>query len=384
MLTAVVTIIIFLVMISLHEFGHFIVSKLVGVRVLEFAIGMGPAILKWQGKETLYSLRIFPVGGYCKLEGEDEVTDDERAFCNQKWWKRFLVVVAGAVLNIILGFAVICVLTANTESGEIAMPVIDSVVEDSYLSDTPILPGDKIIKINGKNINFYPDISMHTDGMTDAEDVEIVVKRNGERITVRVKPSKEISVIYYEENYARVITSINGKAEKEEISQYTDKELAKDYIGKTVTNERYILGFVPQREKVGFLNTCVYSYHYTWYVVKLVYKGLWDMITGKTGLEQVSGPVGIVSAVNTMVHSGKYWVMNVLNLSAILTINLGVFNLLPLPALDGGRLLFMIIELVRRKPVPAEKEGMVHAIGLLILLAFAVIISFKDIMMLFK
>ena len=150
------------------------------------------------------------------------------------------------------------------------------------------------------------------------------------------------------------------------------------------TGERYILGFMPKTEKVSFLNNIVYSYHYTGFVVRMVYQGLWDMVSGKTGLEQVSGPVGIVDAVNTSVKSGDYWVLNVLNLMALLTINLGVFNLLPLPALDGGRLFFMIIELIRRKPVPAEKEGMVHAIGLILLLGFAVVISFKDILMLFK
>ena len=181
-----------------------------------------------------------------------------------------------------------------------------------------------------------------------------------------------------------MVTSLNGGEAEEAVYEYTDKELAKEHIGESFSNERYIIGFSPKAEKVTFLSNCVYSYHYTWFVVKLVYNGLWDMITGKTGLEQVSGPVGIVSAVNTAVKSGSAWVTNVLFLVALLTINLGVFNLLPLPALDGGRLLFMVMELLRGKPVPQDKEGMVHAIGLIILLAFAVVISFKDIIMLFK
>ena len=214
MLTAVVTVIIFLVMISLHEFGHFIVSKLSGVKVLEFAIGMGPAILKWRGKETLYSLRIFPVGGYCKLEGEDEKTDDPRAFCNQKWWKRFLVIVAGAVLNIILGFVILFIINFNSPSGQIVTPVIDNIDSASYLADGTILPGDRIIEINGKKIRFYPDISMNLDTLSENQDVSLVVKRNGEKIKVNLKPSKEISTYYYREDDVKIVTKINDGEEK--------------------------------------------------------------------------------------------------------------------------------------------------------------------------
>ncbi len=382
MLTAVVTVVIFLVMISLHEFGHFIMAKSVGVKVLEFAIGMGPAIFKKQGKETLYSLRILPIGGYCKLEGEDEKTDDERAFCNQKLWKRFLVVSAGAILNILLGFLLLLVINANSK--EIATPRIDRVVEGSYLSQTDIKPGDEIIKINGKNINFYPDIAFYLDELREGQDIEITVERNGEKITRTIKPSIDKTTVQYGEDNATVISSINGGEETVTVSEYSDKEAAKEYIGKTVTEERLIIGFNPKIEKVGFLNNIEYSFHYTGFVVKMVYKGLIDLVTGKAGLEQVSGPVGIVDAVNKTVNSGKYWLINILNLTVLLTINLGVFNLLPLPALDGGRIFFMLIELVRGKPVPAEKEGMVHAIGLMLLLGFALLISVKDIFMLIK
>ncbi len=382
MLTAIITVIIFLVMISLHEFGHFIVSKLVGVKVLEFAIGMGPAILKWKGRETQYSLRIFPVGGYCKLDGEDEKTDDERAFCNQKWWKRFLVVVAGAVLNIILGFAILFGLTASEEA--IPVPVVDGILAEGYADDSGIMAGDEIIKINGTAINFYPDLSDALAEITNGEDVRVMVKRGGEKLELSVRPTKEQSEIYYEEGGARVITSLNGGEPTEAIYPYTDNAAAAEVIGTSITDERYIIGFTPKTQQTDFWNTLEYSFHYTGYVVKLVYRGLIDLITGKQGLENVSGPVGIVSAVNTMVNSGAEWVKNVLSLTALLTINLGVFNLLPLPALDGGRIFFMLIELIRGKPTPAEKEGMVHAIGLMLLLAFAVVISFKDIFMIIK
>ena len=382
MLTAVVTIVIFLVMISLHEFGHFIMAKSLGVKVLEFAVGMGPAIIKKQGKETLYSLRIFPVGGYCKLEGEDEKTDDVRAFCNQKLWKRFLVVVAGAVLNIFLGF--ILLLFINGNASEIATTKIERVVDGSYLSETDIKAGDEIVKLNGKTINFYPDIAFYCDGLKEGQDIEITVKRDGKEITKTLKPSVDETTIYYGENEATITSSINGGEGVTTVSGYNDKEAVKDYIGKTVSEKRIIIGFNPKIEKLGFLNNVEYSFHYTGFVVKMVYKGLIDLVTGKAGIEQVSGPVGIVDAVNKTVNSGKYWFINILSLTVLLTINLGVFNLLPLPALDGGRIFFMIVELLRGKPVSAEKEGMVHAIGLMLLLGLAVVISFKDVFMLIK
>lgn len=377
MLTAVVTVIIFLVMVSLHEFGHFIVSKLVGVKVLEFAIGMGPAILKWKGRETQYALRIFPVGGYCRLEGEDEKTDDERAFCNQKWWKRFLVIVAGAVLNILLGFIILFGLNAGSEY--IVEPVADEVISAGYADDAGITEGDKIIKINGKKIYFYPDLADALGDIQSQDTISVTVKRDRKKLNFSLIPSKETTETFYEEDGARVVTALNDGEKTEALYPYTDKMAASEYIGTSTKSERYIVGFTPKRAETGFWNNARYSFYYTGYVVKLIYRGLIEIFTTKQGIENVSGPVGIVTAVNTMVNSGSEWVKNVLSLSALLTINLGVFNLLPIPALDGGRLFFMIIELIRRKPIPAEKEGMVHAIGLMILLAFAVIISFKDI-----
>lgn len=316
------------------------------------------------------------------MEGEDEKTDDERAFCNQKLWKRFLVVVAGALLNILLGFILLLVINAN--AGEIATTKIEKVVDGSYLSNIDIRPGDEIVKINGKTIHFYPDIAFYCDGLEEGKDFEITVKRDGKEITKTLKPSVDETTIYYGENEATITTSINGGEVVTTVSGYTDREAAKDYIGKTVSEKRLIIGFNPKIEKVGFVNNLEYSYHYTGFVVKMVYKGLIDLVTGKAGIEQVSGPVGIVDAVSKTVNSGKDWFINILSLTVLLTINLGVFNLLPLPALDGGRIFFMIVELLRGKPVSAEKEGMVHAIGLMLLLGLAVVISFKDIFMLIK
>ena len=178
MTTVLVTLLIFLVMITLHEFGHFIMAKSLGVNVLEFSIGMGPAIFKKQGKETLYSVRIFPIGGYCSLEGEDTDSDDKGAFCNQKLWKRFLIVSAGAILNLILGFILFAVYVGM--ASPVASNVIHEIDQRSYLAETGVKPGDKIVEINGHKVNIYDDIILYTSEFKKDEKISLTVKRDGE------------------------------------------------------------------------------------------------------------------------------------------------------------------------------------------------------------
>ena len=379
MVTAIVTILIFLILISLHEFGHFIMAKAVGVPVLEFAIGMGPAIFKKQGKETLYSLRAFPIGGYCKLEGEDTDSDSPDGFANQKLWKRFLVVSAGAILNLVLGFVLFCVIVAM--SGPFSSNVVSSVDERAYVSQDGLMAGDEIVKINGNTVRFYQDISLYTSDFQEGSQFEIDVIRNGEKVTITSTPSKNITTFNYGEDYVEVIDEINGVSQTE---RKENVEVPEEYVGKTGTIERYIIGFLPVTCEVTAKNLIPQAWNYTLFTTKSIYSALFDMVTGKSGLENVSGPVGVVTVVDEAVKSGPDSVINVLFIMAMLTINLGIFNLLPLPALDGGRLFFMLIELVRGKPVPPEKEGIVHTIGLILLLCLTVVIFFSDIVKLVK
>ncbi len=381
MVTALVTILIFLVMITLHEFGHFIMAKAVGVKVLEFAIGMGPAIFKKQGKETLYSVRIFPIGGYCKLEGEDAESNDPSAFSNQKLWKRFLVVSAGAILNLVLGFVLFAVIVGITSP--FASNIIGKVDERSYLADVGVSAGDKIVAIDGKRVGFYNDITLYTGDFEEDTEFELTVKRNGEKLKFKLKPSVDVTTIVYGENSAKYTDTINGIEETRKL-EYKNGEIPADYVGKTVSTTRYIIGFEPLQVDVNAFNILPQAWNYTAYIAKSIYAALGEMITGKAGLDNVSGPVGVAGVVGEAVSTAKVnikdSIINVLFIVAMLTVNLGIFNLLPLPALDGGRLFFMLIELVRGKPVPAEKEGMVHAIGLLLLLGLAVVICFNDIL----
>lgn len=372
----------FLIMVSLHEFGHFIVGKLLNFKILEYSIGFGPAILKRQRGETQYSVRAVPLGGYCKFEGDDTESDDDRAFSNQSVFKRFLVVAAGGVMNVILGFVIFVFVAASTSP--ISTNVVESVVENSYIEQAGIKPGDEVIKINGKKIRVYDDITLYRSEFQKDVDAVITVKRGGEKLDFTIRPTEQIVTYNYTEEGVEVIDSINGAVTREMVP-YSD-EVPKDEskIGESQTSTGYIIGFYAASEKVNFINIWGFALDKTGFVVKLVYRSLWEMITGKVGMDQMSGPVGIVSEVNSAVNSGSRSWLYVLNLVGLLTINLGVFNLLPIPALDGGRLFFMLVELIRRKPIPPEKEGMVHAIGMVLLLAMIVLISFNDIMRLIK
>lgn len=383
MLTAIVSILMFLVMISLHEFGHFIVAKILNFKVDEFAVGMGPAIFKKQKGETLYSVRALPLGGYCKFEGEDEGDNpDPRAFANQKPWKRLLVLLAGGTFNIILGFVLFLALVPMISP--IATNVVDTVVEHSYIEQTGIRPGDEIIEINGKKVNFYNDITLYKQNIGKDEDVNIKVKRNGEKIDFKSRLSEQIVKVTYTEEGAQIDNSVNGNTTGE-FRKYDDEFIKNDaLVGQTQTSTNYIIGFVAKEKDINFFNVWGEAWNETRFVVKLVYQSFWQMITGKIGVQEMSGPVGIVSEVNNAVNSGKYSLLNVLNLVALLTINLGVFNLLPVPALDGGRIFFVLVEIIRRKSIPPEKEGIVHGIGMLLLLLFVLFISFNDIMRLFS
>jgi len=372
-MTAITAIVIFLLMVSIHEFGHFIVAKKSGMTVTEFAVGMGPLIYGKEKGGTLYSVRALPLGGYCKIE--DDLTEDKKAF-KVALWKRFLMVLAGPALNIVLGFFVIMLLVGL--SGELSTTVVSEFSEGAQMRESGIEVGDKIVGINDTRIHFYEDMSLCINEFKDGTPVEVTVKRNGEKHKYSVSPTKSIVKYQYLDDGINVISTTGGKTTEKMV--YYDENVAKNeaLVGtEEVASERYILGFVPKRESINPINLIHESLCYTGFVVKLVYKTFFMLVTGQLSMDNVSGPVGVIQEVDKAVNGGFRYV---LNLMAILTINLGVFNLLPIPALDGGRVVFMVIEFIFRKPVPPEKEGMVHMIGMILLLLFSVFISYKDIM----
>ncbi len=334
------------VIILIHELGHFFVAKKCGVRVLEFAIGMGPAIFSKQIGETKYALRLLPIGGYCAMDGEDETKDDPRAFRSRPVWQRILVTVAGAVMNIILGFflliATTCLDTAIT-STTVSSFHENAAGESVATSSAWLQQGDRFVSINGLHIFTASDISYALQN-DNCETFTVVVERGGEKITL--------------ENVKFLDTETKG--------------LLDFYV-------------YPKEKTVG--NVLAQSVKETVTTARLIWISLIDLVTGKYGFNDLSGVVGIVDSTAEIVNQGETFrekCYSLLYMMSFITVNVGIFNLIPFPALDGGRLVFLIIEAIRRKPIKAETEGKIHFIGLALLMLLMIAITFQDVTRLFQ
>ena len=334
-------ILFFGIIIAIHELGHFVSAKLFGVKVNEFALGMGPAIFKKQKGETKYALRLLPIGGYVSMEGEDESSEDERAFCNKKWWKKLIIVAAGAIMNLILGLIFVAILTCMDDL--IGTPQIHSFYENATSAQYGLEAGDIIKEINGTNIYSSRDIGYALQRDEDAV-YDFTVERNGEKIL--------LEDVRFETKQAE-----NGQ-------------------------NIIIYDFIIVGVEKTVLNVITTSFMDTVSTARLVWLTLFDLITGRYGINDLSGPVGTVSIIaqttTEAVKAGTGF-DTVIYIMSLISINVGVFNLLPIPALDGGRLFFILIEAIRRKPIPAKYEGLIHGIGLAILMIFMIFITCNDI-----
>lgn len=343
MVTIITAMLVFGAIIAIHEFGHFAMAKLCGIKVNQFAIGMGPVILKKQGKETEYSLRLFPIGGFCAMEGEDSQSDDNRSFHHKPVWQRMLVVVAGAVMNLILGFILILCTTllyGDIITLEIAdFPKNSETGISSSTSETCGLQiGDRIISIDGMRIFTDTDLSYKLQN-TDSDTMDLVVMRDGKKINLD-------NVRFYN-------TETQGR-----------------------------LDFKVQAQELDVLNVIEYSFLGTVSTSRLIWISLRDLATGKYGFHDLSGPVGIIETIGEAASSGenfKQSLTSVLSLASFITVNVGMFNLLPIPALDGARFMFLLLEAIRRKPISPEREGMVHFIGMAVMFLLMIAVTFQDI-----
>lgn len=328
------------VLIISHEFGHFLLAKLNGICVEEFSVGMGPRLLSWQGKETRYSLKAVPFGGSCMMLGEDEDCQDERAFGSKSVWARISVLVAGPFFNFILAFILALIVLGSMG---IDQPVLTDVMDGYPAQEAGMQAGDRVVKLNDEKIHVYRDVSLY----------------------LALHPGETLDVVYERDGNTRETVIVPKFSEE---------------------NNTYMMGIVVAggREKLGIVDTVKYSIYEVGYWIRYTFISLKMMVSGQVGVKDVSGPVGMVSSMSSMVEessaSGAFYIfINLANFCILLSANLGVLNLLPLPALDGGRLLFCLIEVVRGKPMKQEYEAVVHGIGLILLLGLSVVILFKDI-----
>ena len=345
-MSIIFAIVIFEIIIIAHEFGHFIVAKACGVKVNEFAIGMGPAIIKFRKGETQYALRILPIGGYCSMEGEDAESEDDRAFCRKSVPKRMAIVVAGVVMNLILGYVLLVIHTAWT--APITSTQVSWFEENAKSQSTGLQIGDEIVKVN--NMRIFTPMDLSYQFQNDEDSVfDMTVIRDGEKVKL-------------------------------------------DNVAFSTENDTMHIDFkvMPVEATVGTVLSS--SLKQTASNARLIYISLADLVKGKYSIRDLSGPVGIVDTIGDVIdvqtdeETGIDWEalgQTMLSMGAFITINIGLFNLLPLPALDGGRLVFLIIEALRRKPVPADKEGMVHFIGLAALMLLMIIVTVSDVLKLF-
>lgn len=382
------TLLLLSIMVVIHEFGHFIFAKLFKVTVLEFSIGMGPAIFTTDPKKkkkrkakapvdemqtnkstvdsetsesgddslstepfeidkpnkTIFSIRAFPIGGYVSMAGEDEASTDVNAFCNKAVWQRLIITVAGAVMNILLG--ILCMFSLvgiqSAQNGHLPSTTIAQFQEESITDkgETPLMVGDTVLRVDGVRVHTGNEL-VYEIMNNGYEPIDIVVLRNGEEITVE----------------GVQFPTINDS-------------------GAVFGNYDFIL----LSEKATFGNVLKHSVFRSFSSVKIIIDSLKDLITGRYGAEAVSGPIGMAGAVGEATEQGG---SSLLYLFILITMNLGVFNLLPLPALDGGRIIFLLIELIIRRPVKKEIEYAVNTIGIMLLMALMLFVTFKDIINLF-
>ncbi len=348
MMTVILFILIFGVVVLSHEFGHFLLAKMNGIHVVEFAIGMGPTLFSFTKKETKYAIKLLPIGGACMFEGEDGLETEngggEGSFLKAGVWARIATVVAGPIFNFILAFIVAVIVVSMSVTD---LTVLSAVSEGSPAEAAGLREGDRIVSLNGERTCLFRDIYLITL-LNKGTPIKVVYEREGEKFETELMP------VYSEADEKYVMGVIGGVYEKPE--------------GLAVFRDAW------------------YEIRYS---VRATYKSLGLLLTGQFSRKDVAGPVGIaVNVVGKTYEETKEYgvqtvVLNMLNIIMLLSVNLGILNLLPIPALDGGRLVFLLLEVIRKKPIPPEKEGIVHFVGLVFFMVLMVVVLFNDLVNIF-
>ena len=343
-------ILLFSILIFVHELGHFVAAKLSGVQVNEFSMFMGPAIFKKQKGETLYSIRCIPIGGYCAMEGEDQDTDNPRSFQKAAWWKRFIILAAGSAMNFLAGILIFLIVYAPAKQFDV--PVVESAEKGcTVVSEEGLHIGDRILQIDGEKIYVQSDVTMILS-LNGGETHDFVVERQGQKVVI-------------------------------------DDLVMQTHIFGEETTPRY--GFSFALVDATFANKLGYVWNSSLNVVRSVRLSLQMLFSGQAGFQDVSGPVGIVQIMSETAEVSETALdalLNMLYFGGFIAINLAVMNLLPIPALDGGRIVGLLlttaVEKLSGKKLDPKYEGYIHGAGMILLLGLMAVILFKDVFMIFK
>lgn len=413
MLTIITALLVFSVIVLVHEYGHYKVARIVGIKVEEFAVGMGPVLYKKQKNGIIYSIRAIPLGGFCKMEGEEEDVKSKTSFSNKTVLQRFSVVAAGPVMNFVLALVLFIVIAL---SFGVPGTRIDFIDESSNEYAAGIRTNDKIISVNNKKAYIWEDIYFQIIN-TNRDSYSVVIERDGKqkelniknnyrklvgittnlvdgKSTTNISPTDMNSPAYKAgiEDGDKVI-KINGKSVdtwEEIISEINKGEGSVVKITVDRNGEIHDYEITPKTEisvryntkvEKSFVNAIASSPYKTVYYIRLMFDSIVQLVTGKLSGDAVGGPVMVISMVGEAAKSG---LLSVLNLAAFISINLGFMNLLPIPALDGSKLIFLIIEGIRGKAIPVEKESLVHFIGFVLLITLMIFITYKDILRVFR
>lgn len=353
LVTLIVFILVFSVVVIAHELGHFLIAKLNGIRVLEFAIGMGPALVKFTKGETKYVLRLLPFGGACMFEGEDGIYSSKEegkenkkitgSFAEANVWARIATVFAGPFFNIILAFLLSLIVVGFSGS---VKPTINSLMEGYPAEEAGLEVGDVITKIDGERVHLQSEVTL-ISAMSRGNSMKIEFLRDGEKHETLLTP------------------------------KFSEED------------NRYYMGFtIGEYVECKGLKLIQYSAYEVRYWLNATVKSLLMLVQGQLSKDDLSGPVGIAVTIDETIEQTKPYglpttILTMINFAVLLSVNLGVMNLLPIPALDGGRLLFLLIEVVRGKPIPPEKEGIVHFIGFVALMVLMIFVMYNDIARIF-
>ena len=409
LISAIKIIVLLGFLILIHECGHFVVAKWCNVKVNEFAIGFGPTLWKKQGKETKYAVRLIPLGGFVSMEGEDEKSEDSRSFSNASIPKRIAICLAGATVNIIFAIVVYFILTIT--AGTFVSNEIDSIVGGYAAEKAGLQANDKITEINGKKIDNKYDID-NAMAQSGGEDIHVKIERNGENLEYNIKPTEVKSKVtgMYLDDKCKIVAidkgscsekqgiktndklikindiEINGNREKaiealrqtdsdvikltvERGGQKIDINLVPDYVSS------YYLGINLKQAPDTFANRIINGGIETKEFLLSIVDNLKQLFTGNVGVDQMMGPVGISEVVAKTEGFREF-----IELMALVSLSLGITNLLPVPALDGGKILLLIIEAIRRKPLKQETEISIQLLGISILLALSLYVTYNDIL----